>query len=207
MNTHLNGKVEINKIINFSMTVDTKGNVYLFGGLNPDLSMNWKLIRFTLKSKSWEVLSDSMLEGRYFHSLNISGQYLFVYGGKNNQIVFSDFVVFDLRTRLWSQIVAKTSPGSRYGHTGFIYKKCLYLVSGRSRNEIFNDIWKFDIKRMNWMLCKPAKIELMSPLYHCSSILFGDYAFILFGLKSEKVSRFTIKQVLDSFMRVSRQNK
>jgi len=185
---NLQGKIKISKVVESSSCVDSKGNLYIFGGVNKDLSFSWRLLKFSRNQKKWEIVSDLMLEGRINHSINISGHFLFVYGGKTHNFVFSDFNVFDLKSRIWSKILSKNGPSKRYGHSTFIFNKKLYLFGGRNEIEIFSDFWSFDPTLMKW-----EKVNLVNPgtlkaQYFSKAILLGNFVFIFFGMNSLTVN-------------------
>jgi len=175
---------EISKLIESSTCIDFKGNLYIFGGVNKDLSFSWRLLKFSRKKLEWDILSELMLEGRIHHSIDISGPFLFSYGGKTHNFVFSDFNVFDLKTRIWSKIESQENPGKRYGHATFIFNQKLYLYGGRNEVEIFSDLWSFDPISMKWTLVELTNSHLLKRLYFSKGIVLGNFAFLFFGMNS-----------------------
>lgn len=123
--------------------------------------------------------------GRYNHSFNISGEYIFLYGGNDHNFIFSDFSIFSLKDLNWTYITQNdVNPGKRYGHSSVVYKGDLYIFGGRNDKTFFNDLWKYDVEKSSWNCIKINCYDECPKLFKTSSVLFNNYALIFHGSNS-----------------------
>lgn len=149
----ISGK-QLKKRIKPATCKDPDGNLYMFGGVFSDLSFSQELAKFNPNKMQWQLLSENNInlpnqqdlipEGRIDHTLCYSPKYLFLYGGKNHNMVFSDLFIFDLFTKKWNLIENKDSnPGKLFGHTAWLNNQSLYLLGGRG--EYYNHSYDYKI--------------------------------------------------------------
>jgi hypothetical protein len=136
-----------------------------------------------LETLSWSSpsLSGSPPEARSRHSANRFGQYIYLFGGGDNQRLFSDVWQLDLRTSTWSLVNTQgTPPSGRWGHTATLVDTRLFIFGGHDGVHRLNDVHVLDVSTMTWFTpdCKakapPSPRSLPSPASSSSSSTFDD---------------------------------
>jgi hypothetical protein len=113
-------------------------------------------------ARTWRVLSAGDPQGpapRWGHSSVLVGNTLYIYGGRDNVLQFSDMYAFDLKSKKWSVIASSpnnaAAPGSsmsvsapqhRYFHGAALHGNAIYFVWGKNIYDFcFADILQYVI--------------------------------------------------------------
>lgn len=113
-------------------------------------------------TRTWRVLSVGDALGpapRWGHSSVVVNHTLYIYGGRDNVLQFSDMYAFDLKTKKWTVIASSpnnaAAPGSsmsvsapqhRYFHGAAVHANSIYFVWGKNIYDFcFADILQYVI--------------------------------------------------------------
>lgn len=115
-------------------TVDFEKRLYIYGGKNVDGKMISNIVCFNYTSNMCETIEVSGPLGRYHHACAVSGEHMYISGGKHKGRILSDFWAFNFSTRKWSEIkIDGPQIGPMTGHSLVALhnmKNILLLVSG-----------------------------------------------------------------------------
>ncbi|XP_062505107.1 attractin-like isoform X2 [Corticium candelabrum] len=128
-----------------SVYVRNLRRIFVSGGLkytnNPQRTTpSSELLAYDLALKQWSVLESSGLP-RYFHSMELLGNLLVVFGGNMHTDLTTstgtpcysdDFISFDLGCGKWRDMTKAGLPNfvSRIGHSSVVYNNSMYLMGG-----------------------------------------------------------------------------
>jgi N-acetylneuraminic acid mutarotase len=108
---------------------------------------------------------------------NIDNNYLYLFGGAQDENIFNDFYMYDLKKEKWI-IIDIECPPPRFGSIFFHIDNYLVLMGGFSNeNTTLNDIWYYDISNKKW-------IKKETP----ANLIIGTYA--SYGVFNNKVYIF-----------------
>ncbi|KAI8884499.1 galactose oxidase [Backusella circina FSU 941] len=140
--------------------VDNK--MYVFGGrLVSSKEVTNHLYILDLATLEWTLFhSDIAPRERYFHSCNLNGRYLVVFGGMSSQsasqnlCALGDICLFDLDQKEWKFPEVYTSmhrPQPRYAHLAVCEGDKLIIMGGQDMsNQYINEINVFDFSMSTW---------------------------------------------------------
>ncbi|RYO82284.1 hypothetical protein DL762_006695 [Monosporascus cannonballus] len=154
-----------------------RNGIYVFGGgdgvraLNDiwrlDVSdphkMSWKLISGPSPSSSSSSPSGSgsgspsdgrVPKARGYHTANMVGSKLIIYGGSDGGECFGDVWVYDVEARLWRSVQTPSAGGGpsyrRLSHTSTLVGSYLFVVGGHDGSEYSNDVLLLNLVTMTW---------------------------------------------------------
>lgn len=143
-----------------------KNGIYVFGGgdgvraLNDiwrlDVSdmtkMTWKLISGPEKTTSQSVAGKEQQRrprARGYHTANMVGSKLIIYGGSDGGECFDDVWVYDVESHTWKAVpIALTF--RRLSHTATIVGSYLFVIGGHDGSEYCNDVLLLNLVTMTW---------------------------------------------------------
>ncbi|KAI8060847.1 hypothetical protein BC940DRAFT_311242 [Gongronella butleri] len=151
-------------------------SMYVFGGrLVASRQMTNHLYILDLSTLVWERHiappdSDPAPLPRYFHSANIYGNSIVLFGGMSNArrnsattqglCTLDDLCLFDLDTLCWRYPTVTPSiytPQARYAHLAVCSHDRLIVIGGQDMlNQYINEINIFDLKQMTWIQGGPV---------------------------------------------------
>jgi hypothetical protein len=80
-----------------------------------------------------------------------SGAYAYLFGGRDGARVFGDLWRFDLRSDGWTRLTPRAGPAARFGHTGtWLNGRGLIVWSGQAGTAFFDDLWLYDAEANRW---------------------------------------------------------
>ncbi|KAJ1929462.1 hypothetical protein IWQ60_001143 [Tieghemiomyces parasiticus] len=85
------------------------------------------------------------------HTMNVIGDYIYIFGGWDNRACYNEVFVFDSDSMHWS--VAKASgdiPPPCRAHSSTVVDRKLYIFGGGDGPNYFNDIYIFDADTLIW---------------------------------------------------------
>jgi hypothetical protein len=175
-----------------------KNGLYVFGGgdgvraLNDvwrlDVSdssrMSWKLISApSVASKSEKSTPETTRDGkptaRGYHTANMVGSKLIIYGGSDGVECFKDVWIFDVETLIWKCVDIRDSP-ARLSHTATIVGSYLFVIGGHDGVEYSNEVLLLNLVTMLWDHRKVYGLPPSGRGYH-GAVLHDSRLFITGG--------------------------
>lgn len=136
-----------------------KDQLVVFGGGNNGKQAveDSKIYLLNPNNQKWIQLSIKGPSVRHGHVLfNYNDELIYLHGGMNNDTIYSDLWVLNLKQMSWTQLVTDSGPSSRAAHGGVCINKSLYLFGGISpTGSALDDLWKYDIELNKWELIDP----------------------------------------------------
>ncbi|KAH8149411.1 uncharacterized protein LAJ45_06490 [Morchella importuna] len=146
--------------------------IYVFGGGDGVKALNdvWRLDVSDLSKPSWRSISPSQPLSRVgssstslvdhpdrqarptargYHTANMVGSKLIVYGGSDGDECFSDVWVFDVETSIWRNVGIPLS-FPRLSHTATIVGSYLFVVGGHDGVEYSSEVLLLNLVTMQW---------------------------------------------------------
>lgn len=195
-----------------------KNGIYVFGGGDGIRALNdiWRLDVADTSKMSWKQVSGpEMSQGellpnaRGYHTANMVGSKLIIYGGSDGGECFDDVWVYDVDTHIWKQVdIAVTF--RRLSHSATIVGSYLFVVGGHDGSEYCNDLLLLNLVTMTWDKRKvygkaPAGRGYHGAVLHDSRLLmiggfdgnevFGDVTILELAVHAyySQISHFTIE--------------
>ncbi|KJZ71479.1 hypothetical protein HIM_09118 [Hirsutella minnesotensis 3608] len=138
-----------------------KNGIYVFGGGDGDKALNdiWRLDVGDATKMSWKLISSSdktppgtrdiRPKPRGYHTGNMSGSKLIIYGGSDGAECFDDVWIYDVETHVWKAVNIATS-FRRLSHTATLVGSYLFVVGGHDGDEYCNDLLLLNLVTMTW---------------------------------------------------------
>ena len=141
-----------------------KNGIYVFGGGDGVRALNdiWRLDVSDVTKMSWKLVSsptsgspngttarDNRPKARGYHTANMVGSKLIIYGGSDGGECFNDVWVYDVETHVW-KVVSIPITFRRLSHTATIVGSYLFVVGGHDGNEYSNDVLLLNLVTMTW---------------------------------------------------------
>jgi N-acetylneuraminic acid mutarotase len=142
-----------------------KSGIYVFGGGDGVRALNdiWRLDVSDMSKMSWKLVSgpssedgrspvtgkDLRPKARGYHTANMVGSKLIIYGGSDGGECFSDVWVYDVETHAWKAVSIPTTY-RRLSHTATIVGSYLFVIGGHDGNEYSNDVLLLNLVTMTW---------------------------------------------------------
>lgn len=142
-----------------------KNGIYVFGGGDGVRALNdiWRLDVSDFNKMSWKLISGpSSADGRSpvtgkelrpkargYHTANIVGTKLIIYGGSDGGECFNDVWVYDVESHTWRSVNVPVTH-RRLSHTATIVGSYLFVVGGHDGNEYSNDVLLLNLVTMTW---------------------------------------------------------
>ncbi|TQV98678.1 hypothetical protein V2A60_007613 [Cordyceps javanica] len=147
-----------------------KNGIYVFGGGDGVRALNdiWRLEVGDMTKMSWRLISGPEKEqpagaaaataakdkprrpkARGYHTANMVGSKLIIYGGSDGGECFDDVWVYDVDTHVWKAVpIAVTF--RRLSHTATIVGSYLFVIGGHDGSEYCNDVLLLNLVTMAW---------------------------------------------------------
>lgn len=178
-----------------------KNGIYVFGGGDGARALNdvWRLDVSDVNKMSWKLISSpsSSSDGssrdpanlkpkaRGYHTANMVGSKLIIFGGSDGEECFDDVWVFDVDTRIWRPVnIPVAYP--RLSHTATIVGSYLFVVGGHDGTEYTNEVLLLNLVTMIW---DRRKIYGKAPAgrgYH-GTVLHDSRLVVIGGLDGNEV--------------------
>lgn len=186
-----------------------KNGIYVFGGGDGVRALNdvWRLDVADLNKPSWRIISSAYPavssngtarsvgtaaqndqckpHARGYHTANMVGSKLIIYGGSDGDECFKDVWVFDVDTALWRCVEIKKS-FSRLSHTATVIGSYLFVVGGHDGVEYSSEVLLLNLVTMQWDRRKVYGIPPSGRGYHCA-VLYDSRLFIIGGFDGHQV--------------------
>lgn len=143
-----------------------KNGIYVFGGGDGVRALNdiWRLDVSDMNKMSWKLISgpeksspqpgssakeQRLPKARGYHTANMVGSKLIIYGGSDGGECFDDVWVYDVETHTWKAVfIAVTF--RRLSHTATIVGSYLFVIGGHDGSEYCHDVLLLNLVTMTW---------------------------------------------------------
>ena len=144
-----------------------KNGIYVFGGGDGVRALNdvWRLDVSDVHKMSWKLVSepspdkspapgvpagrDLRPKARGYHTANMVGGKLIIFGGSDGGECFNDVWVYDVEAHLWRAVQIPVAY-RRLSHTATIVGSYLFVVGGHDGTEYSNDVLLLNLVTMSW---------------------------------------------------------
>lgn len=138
-----------------------KNGIYVFGGGDGVRALNdiWRLDVSDMSKMSWKLISGPEKPGqvgkehrpkaRGYHTANMVGSKLIIYGGSDGGECFDDVWVYDVETHIWKAVNIPVT-FRRLSHTATIVGSYLFVIGGHDGSEYCNDVLLLNLVTMTW---------------------------------------------------------
>lgn len=148
-----------------------KNGIYVFGGGDGVRALNdiWRLDVSDVTKMSWKLISgpsssssspsaetrspvtgkDLRPKARGYHTANMVGSKLIIYGGSDGGECFNDVWVYDVETHAWKTVNIPVTY-RRLSHTATIVGSYLFVIGGHDGNEYSDDVLLLNLVTMTW---------------------------------------------------------
>jgi hypothetical protein len=144
-----------------------KNGIYVFGGGDGVRALNdiWRLDVTDVTKMSWKLISgpsssssadkspasgkDLRPKARGYHTANMVGGKLIIFGGSDGGECFNDVWVYDVDAHLWRAVHIPVTY-RRLSHTATIVGSYLFVIGGHDGNEYSNDVLLLNLVTMTW---------------------------------------------------------
>lgn len=178
-----------------------KNGIYVFGGGDGVRALNdiWRLDVSDMSKMSWKLISGpSSVDGRSpvtgkdlrpkargYHTANMVGSKLIIYGGSDGGECFNDVWVYDVETHVWKSVNIPTTY-RRLSHTATIVGSYLFVVGGHDGNEYSNDVLLLNLVTMTWDKRKVYGLPPSGRGYH-GTVLHDSRLLVIGGFDGSEV--------------------
>ncbi|KAI9679212.1 MAG: hypothetical protein M1817_005231 [Caeruleum heppii] len=171
-----------------------RNGIYVFGGGDGERALNdvWRLDVSDLTKLSWKMISaPSKAAGttrptaRGYHTANMVGSKLIIFGGSDGVECFRDVWVYDVETLVWKAVEIKTSH-PRLSHTATVVGSYLFVVGGHDGVEYSSDVLLLNLVTMQWDRRKTFGEPPSGRGYH-GAVLFDSRLFVIGGFDGHTV--------------------
>ncbi|KAI9774958.1 MAG: hypothetical protein M1840_000174 [Geoglossum simile] len=192
-----------------------KNGIYVFGGGDGVRALNdvWRLDVSDLTKLSWRLISaptspsskpstaqagTAMTNGkssrdqgsprptaRGYHTANMVGSKLIIFGGSDGVECFRDVWVFDVDTLIWKSVDIKVSY-PRLSHTATVVGSYLFVIGGHDGVEYSSDVLLLNLVTMQWDRRKVYGLPPSGRGYH-GTALHDSRLFVLGGFDGNSV--------------------
>lgn len=140
-----------------------RNGIYVFGGgdgiralndvwrldVNDTTKMSWELISPPTTEKDELHLGEKRPKARGYHTANMVGSKLIIFGGSDGGECFRDVWVFDVDTQIWKTAAIPVSY-PRLSHTATVVGSYLFVIGGHDGVEYSNELLLLNLVTMQW---------------------------------------------------------
>lgn len=181
-----------------------KNGIYVFGGGDGVRALNdiWRLDVSDVTKMSWKLISgpssadgrspaaagggkDVRPKARGYHTANMVGSKLIIYGGSDGGECFNDVWVYDVETHVWKAVHIPITY-RRLSHTATIVGSYLFVIGGHDGNEYSNDVLLLNLVTMSWDKRKVYGLPPSGRGYH-GTVLYDSRLLVIGGFDGSEV--------------------
>ncbi|KAI1870887.1 hypothetical protein JX265_005927 [Neoarthrinium moseri] len=173
-----------------------KNGIYVFGGGDGVRALNdvWRLDVADTNKMSWKLVSgpssgspgrDNKPKARGYHTANMVGSKLIIYGGSDGGECFNDVWVYDVDTQVWKAVTIPIT-FRRLSHTSTIVGSYLFVVGGHDGNDYSNDVLLLNLVTMTWDKRKVYGLPPSGRGYH-GTVLYDSRLIMIGGFDGGEV--------------------
>lgn len=176
-----------------------KNGIYVFGGGDGVRALNdvWRLDVSDTSKMSWKMIcgpedagTAAVREGhrpkaRGYHTANMVGGKLIIFGGSDGGECFNDVWVYDVESRQWKAVSIPVTY-RRLSHTATIVGSYLFVIGGHDGNEYSNDVLLLNLVTMQWDKRKVYGLPPSGRGYH-GTVLYDSRLLMIGGFDGSEV--------------------
>ncbi|KAG7293165.1 hypothetical protein NEMBOFW57_003211 [Staphylotrichum longicolle] len=178
-----------------------KNGIYVFGGGDGVRALNdiWRLDVSDMTKMSWKLISapssgdgrspvtgkDIRPKARGYHTANMVGSKLIIYGGSDGGECFNDVWVYDVETHAWKAVSIPVTY-RRLSHTATIVGSYLFVIGGHDGNEYSDDVLLLNLVTMAWDKRKVYGLPPSGRGYH-GTVLHDSRLLMIGGFDGSEV--------------------
>lgn len=174
-----------------------KNGLYIFGGGDGVRALNdiWRLDVSDVNKMSWRLVSGPEKGGsqgqrpkaRGYHTANMVGSKLIIYGGSDGGECFDDVWVYDVEENFWKAVTIPIT-FRRLSHTATIVGPYLFVIGGHDGNEYSNELLLLNLVTMTWDKRKTYGKPPTGRGYH-GVVLYDSRLIVIGGFDGSEVFR------------------
>ncbi|KAG5987259.1 hypothetical protein E4U43_005166 [Claviceps pusilla] len=140
-----------------------KMGIYVFGGgdgvralndiwrldVSDSTKMSWRLISAPVKASSSSDKKETCPKARGYHTANMVGSKLIIFGGSDGGECFDDVWIYDIDKHLWKAVNMSVTY-RRLSHTATIVGSYLFVLGGHDGSDYCNDVLLLNLVTMTW---------------------------------------------------------
>lgn len=131
------------------------------------------------------LLNQARPKARGYHTANIVGTKLIIFGGSDGGECFNDVWVYDVETHLW-RAVSMPVAHRRLSHTATIVGSYLFVIGGHDGTEYSNEVLLLNLVTMLWDRRKVYGLPPSGRGYH-SAVLYDSRLLLIGGFDGNEV--------------------
>ncbi|KAK1754996.1 Tip elongation aberrant protein 1 [Echria macrotheca] len=179
-----------------------KNGIYVFGGGDGVRALNdiWRLDVSDVNKMSWKLISgpssadrspatingkETVPKARGYHTANMVGSKLIIYGGSDGGECFNDVWVYDVDKHEWKAVNIPVT-FRRLSHTATIVGSYLFVIGGHDGNEYSNDVLLLNLVTMSWDRRKVYGLPPSGRGYH-GTVLYDSRLLMIGGFDGSEV--------------------
>ncbi|KAL7943256.1 hypothetical protein V8C42DRAFT_330171 [Trichoderma barbatum] len=174
-----------------------KNGIYIFGGGDGVRALNdiWRLDVSDTSKMSWRLISsaekptpgsrDRRPKARGYHTANMVGSKLIIFGGSDGGECFDDVWIYDVERHIW-KLVNIPMTFRRLSHTATIVGSYLFVIGGHDGHEYCNDVLLLNLVTMTWDRRKAYGLPPSGRGYH-GTVLYDSRLLIVGGFDGSDV--------------------
>ncbi|KAL2756725.1 hypothetical protein ACRALDRAFT_2085649, partial [Sodiomyces alcalophilus JCM 7366] len=186
-----------------------KNGIYVFGGGDGVRALNdiWRLDVSDMNKMSWRVVSaperdrkhgggggggtggstakDLRPKARGYHTANMVGSKLIIYGGSDGGECFNDVWVYDVEAQYWKPVVIPVTY-RRLSHTATLVGSYLFVMGGHDGTEYCNEVLLLNLVTMTWDRRRVYGLPPSGRGYH-GTVLYDSRLFTIGGFDGNEV--------------------
>ncbi|CRK33984.1 hypothetical protein BN1708_006239, partial [Verticillium longisporum] len=175
-----------------------KNGLYIFGGGDGVRALNdiWRLDVSDVNKMSWRLVSSPDKDkpasappprpkARGYHTANMVGSKLIIYGGSDGGECFNDVWVYDVDAQAW-RLVDIPVTYRRLSHTATLVGSYLFIIGGHDGNEYANDVLLLNLVTMSWDRRRVYGLPPSGRGYH-GTVLYDSRLFTIGGFDGSEV--------------------
>lgn len=163
-----------------------KHGIYVFGGGDGVKALNdvWKLDVSDTAKVTWRLISppsksSSRPTARGYHTANMVGSKLIIFGGSDGLECFRDVWVFDVETQAWRAVEIEVSY-PRLSHTATVIGSYLFVIGGHDGVDYSSHVLLLNLVTMQWDRRKVHGTPPSGRGYH-GTVLHDSRLFVIGG--------------------------
>ncbi|KAM0475111.1 hypothetical protein ACHAPX_007245 [Trichoderma viride] len=174
-----------------------KNGIYVFGGGDGVRALNdiWRLDVSDMSKMSWRLISgaekaapgtrDRRPKARGYHTANMVGSKLIIFGGSDGGECFDDVWIYDVERHIWKLVNIPVSY-RRLSHTATIVGSYLFVIGGHDGHEYCADVLLLNLVTMTWDRRKAYGLPPSGRGYH-GTVLYDSRLHVVGGFDGSDV--------------------
>lgn len=158
-------------------------SMFVIGGRADPLNILNDVWVLNTVTREWRFLdcTGSVFPPRHRHAAAVVGSKIYVFGGLNNDIIYSSLVVLDTQILHWKEISGHGElPCARHSHSMVAFGSQLFIFGGYNGEKPLGDIYSFDSQTNLWKKENP-KGRTPNARFSQSMFLYKNYLGIIGG--------------------------